>query len=359
MKAAICRHGKILVDEVQDPVPGPGQVLTKTLACGICGSDLHALEHGQQMADVQKRAGGALVFDVNKDLVFGHEFVAEVLEHGAGAKKTLSPGTRVCSIPMLLSGSTALSVGYSNDTFGGFAERMLLSEDLLLKVSNGLSTDLAALTEPLAVGLHAVEKARWDGGEVPIVVGCGAVGLAVIAGLKQKGVGPIIAADFSPARRALAETMGADIVVNPAQNSPYKAWQDTAIPEGFDPNGLEAMLGVTKLPGAVIFECVGVPGIIQQMFAGAPKGAQIIVAGVCMQPDSIEPLFGISKELSLQFAYAYTPVEFANSLHLIAQGLIDVEPLVTGKVGIDGVAQAFEDLADPEKHSKILVEPWR
>ncbi len=99
-------------------------------------------------------------------------------------------------------------IGYSNDNVGAYAERMLLSEALLLEVPNGLAAEHAALTEPLAVGIHAVEKANVRGGEVPLVIGCGPVGLAVIAGLKLKGLHPIIAADYSPARRALAREDG-------------------------------------------------------------------------------------------------------------------------------------------------------
>src|ERR1700761_7908901 len=105
---------------------------------------------------------------------------------------------------------------------------MLFSEPLLLEVPNGLPPEHAALTEPLAVGVHAVEKARVEGGEVPLVIGCGPVGLAVIAALKIKGLHPIVAADYSPARRALAEKIGADIVVDPAQTQPYATWAEHA-----------------------------------------------------------------------------------------------------------------------------------
>src|SRR3546814_3842072 len=104
--------------------------------------------------------------------------------------------------------------------------------------SDVCASDLAALTEPMAVGWHAVEKSNLTPEDMPLVIGCGPVGLAVIAALKIKGVHPIIAADFSPARRKLAEVMGADIVIDPAKQSPYKAWTDEATPEDFDPSSL-------------------------------------------------------------------------------------------------------------------------
>ena len=101
------------------------------------------------------------------------------------------------------------------------------------------------------------------------------------------------------------------------------------------------------------------PGVIQQIIEGAPRDARIVVVGVCMETDRIEPMFGIIKQLNVQYVLAYTPEEFADSLRLIAEGKVDVASLVTGTVGIDGVAQAFADLANPERHTKIIVEPWR
>jgi threonine dehydrogenase-like Zn-dependent dehydrogenase len=78
-----------------------------------------------------------------------------------------------------------------------------------------------------------------------------------------------------------------------------------------------------------------------------------------MEPDQIRPLLAVTKELNLQFVLGYTAEEFARTLGLIAEGVFDVDPLITGKVGVDGVADAFRDLGNPEAHAKILVEPWR
>ena len=109
---------------------------------------------------------------------------------------------------------------------------------------------------------------------------------------------------------------------------------------------LQAMLPALK--PALIFECVGVPGLMQQVFEGAPRDARIVVVGVCMESDRSEPMLGILKELNVQYVLGYTPEEFAWSLRLIAEGKVDAASLVTGRVGIDGVAQAFADLANPE-----------
>jgi threonine dehydrogenase-like Zn-dependent dehydrogenase len=192
-----------------------------------------------------------------------------------------------------------------------------------------------------------------------VVIGCGPVGLAVIASLKLSDVHPIIAADFSPKRRALALKMGADIIVDPAETSPYANWHEAATPEGYDGSRYAQLFGIgPKLPPAVIFECVGVPGIIQQVIDGAPADARIVVVGVCMQSDQFEPFVGIVKQLNLQFVLGYTGAEFAASLGHIAEGRIDVTPLITGHVGLSGVKGAFADLANPERHAKVMVEPW-
>jgi threonine dehydrogenase-like Zn-dependent dehydrogenase len=231
---------------------------------------------------------------------------------------------------------------------------------LLLEVPNGLSTERAALTEPMAVGYHAVEKAQLTGDEVPIVIGCGPVGLAVIAALKLEGVGPIIASDFSPMRRAMAEQMGADVILNPADHSPYEKWEEIVVPPGVDLNNpLAAMMSELQIKPCVVFECVGVPGLLQQVFEGTPRNARVVVVGVCMEADRIEPIFGINKELNIQFVLGYAPDEFATTLQNIAEGRTNVDPLITGKIGVEGVPEAFEELASPDRHVKILVEPWR
>jgi threonine dehydrogenase-like Zn-dependent dehydrogenase len=360
MRAAVMRDRKMIAGEVAVPEPGPGEVLVKTLACGICGSDLHAFEHFDQFTDPDNGIGSAL--DAGKDLVMGHEFCAEILDYGPGdaAPNRLATGTRICSMPTLIRNAAGVAVGYSNEVPGGYAEQMVLNEMLLLPVPNGLPDDHAALTEPMAVGLHAVEMAGLTSEDVPLVIGCGPVGLAVIASLKLKGAGPIIAADFSPARRALAETMGADIVINPAESSPYDSWREAAEASAQGARApVNPLTGERMLPPGVYFECVGVPGVIDQMMVGAERGCRFVIVGVCMESDPIRPLLAISKELSLQFVLAYTPEEFAATLHHIAEGEIPVAPLITGHVGVDGVAQAFQDLKNPEAHAKIVVEPWR
>jgi threonine dehydrogenase-like Zn-dependent dehydrogenase len=339
MRASVLREGRmVLRDDVAEPVPAPGQVLVAVKACGICGSDLHFATHGEQMIRLTREMsgmpfGGGLRVDLADDVFMGHEFSAEVLEAGPDTDAP-PPGTAVTSLPVLLSPKGFEPILSSNTTIGGYAERMLLSAPLLLKIPNGLDPRLASLTEPMAVGLHAVNKSGMRPGDHALVVGSGPIGLAIIAALRHRGVEHIVAADFSKTRRELATTMGAHQVVDPAQGSPF----DSVKP-------------------AVVFEAVGVPGIINDVMRRAPSGTRLVVAGVCMESDPIVPLFGIAKEINVQFVNTYDATEFAESLRTIAEGEIDVAPLITGEVGLHGVGAAFDDLANPDTHCKILVTP--
>lgn len=357
MRAVIRRGTSLVLDDMPEPSPGPGQVLVRTLACGICGSDLHALHHAPRMAEMARKAGNMFAMDPGQDVVFGHEFCAEVLDHGPGTPQRFKPGTRVVSVPTIVGPHGLETVGYSNRFPGGYAERMLLNEAFLLEVPNGLPTAHAATTEPFAVGTHAVACAALDDGPtLALVIGCGPVGLAVIAALKARGYGPVIASDYSPARRALAARYGADEVIDPARESPQAQWAKHGIPATLrDLRVQRAQGGTTRR--AIIFECVGVPGVLQSLMELAAPAAQIVVAGVCMETDRIEPYLGITKELELRFVLGYSPQEFAATLRNIAEGRIDAAPIITGTVGLDGVAGAFSELAKPERHAKIMVEP--
>jgi len=347
MRAAAMRDWRLRVDDLPDPQPGQGQVLTRVLACGICGSDLHVLRHGEESRRLADELGADQpadpmrpeTFEPDRDTVMGHEFCCEVIELGPGCDN-IAVGDIVVSMPVAFDAGGVHAIGYSNRYNGGYAELMVLNELLAIRVPAGLPADLAAMTEPLAVGIHAVAKSRIVSGDSAIVLGLGPVGLACIAELRMRGIGPIIAADFSPARRALAERLGADVVVDPRATPAIDAWR--------------AMSGAGPV---VIFEAVGVPGMIADAMRMAPKDARILVVGVCLQEDRFHPLLGIGRELSIQFALAYDPMEFATALTAIADGKVDLSPWITGRVGVDDVPRAFDDLADPEAHAKILVCP--
>ena len=351
MRATVMSNWELRVDDIDMPTAGAGQVLTKVLSCGICGSDLHLLRHGEesrrlseeiaaeQRADGVEPEGGAMMFDPAGDLVMGHEFCCEVVETGPGVTN-LSVGDIVVSMPVVFDAAGIHPIGFSNLYPGGYAEYMTLNELLAIKVPSGLPHAMAALTEPLAVGVHAVAKSGIAPGDAAIVIGLGPVGLACIAAMKMLGIGPIVGADFSPARRALAERLGCDDVVDPNEETAIHAWRRI---DGTRP--------------LVVFEAVGVPGMIEHTMRLAPKDSRILIVGACMQEDHIHPMLGIGKELSLQFVLGYTPEEFAASLDAIATERVDLSPLLTGTVSIDDIPRAFTELGNPEAHAKILVQP--
>ncbi len=336
-----------MVDDTDDPRPETGQMLVRILACGICGSDLHFVRHGETMVSMTDamlpsmgtQGMGMAPIDLSRDIVMGHEFCAEVLELGPDTSGP-APGARVVSVPVLFSSTGLHQLAYNNAYPGGYAQYMLLSAPIALEVPNGLDSRHAALTEPLAVGIHGVARSGATEGDSAVVVGCGPVGLAVIAALRAIGVESIVAADLSPKRRALALTMGAIEAVDPTEEGVVDAWRRI---DGRRP--------------LVAFEAVGVPGMLQQLLNDLPPGTRVAVVGVCMEPDQILPFFAIAKELSLHFALAYGVDEFAGALRALAEGEIDVSPMITGSVDLDGVPGAFEALAHPDEHVKILVEP--
>jgi threonine dehydrogenase-like Zn-dependent dehydrogenase len=379
MRAVTCTDAKLEVVDLPSPRPARGQLLLEVLRCGICGSDLHARHHCDEVADITSEVGYDGMFRSSESVVLGHEFCGEVLESGPRTNR-FRTGTRVVAFPLLRNGSAVHPTGLSTSAPGGYAEQILVEESLAFAVPNGLSTELATLTEPMAVGLHAVNRSQIGRGQVAVVIGCGPVGLAVIAMLKARGVRTVVASDYSAGRRALATACGADVVVDPATESPFERTTGHGhierAPELFElaVGSMEKLRRIPLVPwnriyqaaealGAatpkhpVIFECVGVPGVIDQLIAGAPLASRVVVVGVCMQADRIRPVMAINKEIDLRFVLGYTPIEFHNALHLLADGKVKAAPIVTGSVGLAGVEQAFTALADPETHAKILIDP--
>ena len=379
MRAVTCHAGDLAVADVPEPQLGPGHLLLDVHRSGICGSDLHARINPDEQAEVLAEAGYDRFMRSDQHIVLGHEIYGTVAEHGPGTRKKLAVGTPVVALPLIRRGGNIDAIGLSQSAPGGYAERVAVQESLTLPVPNGLAPELAALTEPLAIGWHAVRRSEVTKKDVAIVVGCGPVGLAVICLLKARGVRTIIASDLSAGRRALATACGADVVVDPRAESPFvgahASKHVTTVPQLAD-LGLDTMDKLTRLPvpwhhvwrlaerlGAatparpIIFECVGVPGMIDGIIAGAPLTSRVVVVGVCMTADTIRPAMAINKEIDLRFVVGYSPLEFRDTLHLLAEGKVTAAPIVTGTIGLDGVAGAFTALGSPDGHAKVLIDP--
>jgi threonine dehydrogenase-like Zn-dependent dehydrogenase len=176
----------------------------------------------------------------------------------------------------------------------------------------------------------------------------------------------------------LASVCGADVVVDPGEASPYNAAGERGWVKTIPDAAFGALVTVEKLKRSpipwhtvwraaeklgvrpkrpVIFECVGVPGLIDGIITSAPLFSRVVVVGVCMVPDQFRPVMAINKEIDLRFVVGYTPLEFRDTLHLLADGKVNAAPIVTGTVGLPGVDAAFVALGDPEKHAKIIIDP--
>ncbi len=338
MRAVVLRKGRLVLDEVPDPAPESGQVLVRTLANGICGSDLHSLE----MAEASPEA--------MESTVLGHEFCAEVLDYGPATTERPFPiGGKVCANPFTAAG------GLVNP--GGLAEMMVLDVDRAIGVPEDVAAEQAALTEPLAVGIRAVAVGEsLPGGGPYIVNGCGPIGLAVIIALQALGRGPIVATDLSPIRLAVAEKLGVELALDAGRDSAIDHLSEL----GFAPANISALLdrGAPDRLGVTIYECSGAHGMIPRLMETAPAHSSIVVAGISMAPDSVSAISGIMRELSIGYALAYRPEELTLALQRIALGKVDTSALVTAMVPLAETPWAFEALRKTEQ-VKILIQPGR
>jgi (R,R)-butanediol dehydrogenase/meso-butanediol dehydrogenase/diacetyl reductase len=334
MRAVVVSGPKTLaVEQVADPTPGPGQLVLRVSACGICGSDLHL----HQMGILPRGA------------VMGHEFAGEVVESAHGWKA----GDRACAIPALSCGAcdrclTGLGVFCANgmkglglgQAHGAYAEYVAVSAHHALRLPAGVDDRHGALVEPLAVALHAIHVGQLRSAQNVLVIGAGPIGLASLLWARHFGARSVIVSEKSPGRRALAEALGASAAVDPMDGSLLGAMNRIA-PGGFD----------------LVVEAVGMPGLIAQAINSVKFRGRVVVVGVCMQTDSFMPFAGIAKEASLHFVLAYEKRDFEYAVDMLDQGRIAPTQMITDVIGLDGVADAFTALERPTTQSKVMVVP--
>jgi threonine dehydrogenase-like Zn-dependent dehydrogenase len=341
MKAAFVQNGVVNVGDVPDPIPAKGQALVRTHSCGMCASDAHFLNAGQNIIDLSRKHGGPYAaLDLARPFVPGHEYVGEVVDYGPGSKRTVKTGRRVTSVPIMRQSGAHAVVGFSHDCPGGYGEYMLLDEDVIMEVPSELSDDMAAMTEPLAVGLEHARRGRPVKDDVALVVGCGAIGLGVIAGLKIMGIAPIIAADFHAARREIALRMGAHVAVDPREASPYGPLPDFG----------------NRRP-TVVYECVGLPGLLQKIIESAVFDSRIVMGGYCMEAEQLYVFAAQNKRLTVHFAGGEEAQDMQLALRSIADGSIDVTSWLGARIGLDQVGRALADMSGPLAAVRTVIDP--
>ncbi|MFF5302853.1 zinc-binding dehydrogenase [Streptomyces sp. NPDC013161] len=338
MRAAVLRGGSVEARTVGDPVPGPGQLLVRSLACGICASDLHFMDHPEAGADDDS---GMSTYDQDVDIVMGHEYCAEVVDHGPGTERLIPVGTRVSSLPVLATPAGRRIIGQSPEAPGGFGELFLLTEAITRVVVSDLPSEMVCVADAISVGWSTASRAQLSASEAPLVIGCGAIALSAIGRLKNLGVGPIVAADLVASRRATALAMGADVVVDPAEVSPYEVWRNAA----------------GNRSSCVVFECVGVPGVLDSIIKGCERGTRIFSVGGPPEGDHLHTLTAKRKGINIQFGGGPSMDHWDEAFRAVCSGSLDVGPMLGHTVGLDGVPAALDAARDADGPARIIVVP--
>jgi len=319
------------IDTRPTPDPRAGEVVLKVERCGICGSDIHWTEaHSHTVAS---------------GTVMGHEFAGEVVAMGS-AVATLNIGDRVCCVPFTgcdvctdcKQGDPFWCVG-KRSTWGGFGEFTSVSASSCVKLAESMSWADGALVEPLACGLHALRLSQLPASISALVIGAGPIGLACVYWLRRFNARSIAVTARTSRREHLAAAMGASAFFLSGGES------------------LQAGAALTQAPD-VVFECTGVPGMIQRaMEIVRPRGT-VVVAGLCMQPDTFRPALSLMKQLRMVFCAAYGVGDFQQTVAALGSGDLTPRGMITSVISLDELPVAFEAMRRGTDQCKIMIDPW-
>lgn len=336
MKAAVVKSPDALeIKEIPIPEPGRGEVLIKVAYCGICGSDFH-------MLDVGLFPPGCTI---------GHEFSGRVERVGGGVVAwkegdavTALPGNPCFECGPCRSGHAQLCADGMNRSYGlgkkqgGFAQYVVVAESSLFKIPDGLDLKTAAITEPFAVAIHAVNLLDFKIGGSVCVIGAGPIGLLTISALKLAGAFPIVVLEIDAHRMERAKVAGADAVINPKTENAYFS-----------------ILQKYGSPVEYSIDCAGTADTTQLAASLLGARGKVAVLGVYMGQAAIIPVACITKEIQINFSYAYNLKEFQAALNLLAKGVVEPETIISGVMPLGEIDRAFK-LLHESGHSKILID---
>jgi 2-desacetyl-2-hydroxyethyl bacteriochlorophyllide A dehydrogenase len=334
MKAAVFHGiGDMRVSQVADPIPGPGQVVIRVHACGICGTDRHIF-HGE--------------FSTRPPVVIGHEYAGVVTTIGEGVTG-LHPGDRVAIDPNMPCGQCVpcrrgqvhmcrnlMALGV--DTDGGFAEYSVVPEAQCYLLPQSMSLLEGAMTEPLACCVHGMDLAGVRSGDTVAVIGGGAIGQMMAQLARLQGAGHVIVSDLSAARREMALDLGADAVIDPASEDPL------------------CTRGVLADGANVVIEAVGTASTNAQAIDWAARAGTVLWFGVTPpgQTVMVHPNLIFEKELTIRGA-RINPYTHARAIALLGSGRLTVAPLITLQASLDDLPGLFA--AGPGDHIKTVIVP--
>ena len=339
MRAAeLTAVGEITVRERSRPTPGPGEVLVEVGACGVCMTDYH-MYHG--------------TFEVETPMIPGHESAGTVVEVGESVRE-YDPGDRVAvnptvpctACPHCKRGETHLcehntSIGGAADTVidGAFAEYVRVPQTNVEPIGD-LPVRHAALAEPLACAVHGVAQADCHPGDSVALIGAGPVGLLLLQTFRLVGAAPIIVSEPDEDRRALAAEVGADVVVDPESDDPVDRIREAA--------GGSVDVAV---------EAIGLVPTLEQASAVTGPGGTTLVFGVPDRDATVEisPFDVFFNETSYQGSYSLTTADFEQAVTLLTHGRIDVAPLITHDIELDGLSDAFDRMGNVDGLKNVVV----
>lgn len=343
MRAAVFhRPGeKLRIETLPDPRPGPREVVVKVGRCGICGTDLHITE----------AAAGRMCLPAGA--VPGHEFAGEVVEIGAEVS-ALRLGDHVAVMPFIGCGTCRACLSGTPDQCrsvrnsgmgeepGGYAQFARAGAESCVVLPRAVGLAAGALVEPMAVALHGVRAANLQHGDTVLVIGAGPIGLATIYWAARAGA-RVIATARSNARAALARAMGA---------------QDFILPEPGQSLARAARGALGAAPD-VVFECVGLPGLIETSIACVRRRGLVVVLGFCVAADRLSPAVAVMKEVRLAFSFIYDRREFEIAADALARAEAPgPQAMITEVVGLDAAPDAFEALRARTHQCKVQIAPW-
>jgi threonine dehydrogenase-like Zn-dependent dehydrogenase len=334
MRRVVIYPGRIAVEAADVPAPGPNEALVRTLAAGVCGSDLHAAHGRHPFVSLPYRPG--------------HEVVG-VVEVAGSAVEGYVPGQRVIVEPdlpcwtckMCASGRENLcenlqffGCGYPQ---GGMADYFTLAANRLHPVPDTLDDPTAAIIEPLSTPVHAVRLAGDVAGRAVAVLGAGTIGLFTLAVLRAHGAGKVVSTDPNLAKRERAEALGADATI------------DARVPDVAQ-QVREALGGSAD----IVFDCVAIQSSMDQAIAIADKGGTVMVVGVPAREVTVPLPIVQDHQIRIQGSATYLPEDYAESAVLLGREAVRTADFVTATRPLDQVAEAFE-LASSGNHVKVLV----